>query len=312
MKIEDFNLNEFHRQNEIADRIYDLRKKEILPIVKDGKLMIYKVNVTYSIGKLQKYLKDNFVETYSSVILSKKLREERLEGASYSPILKDMINYHQASKEEFITYFNLNDEVNQNEFTDENAQDVEVTVPIDDTFFGKVYRKETFEEILDRLVPNYVTCTYERKSKLLVLLNYIQYGKYFNLDFIANMLNEFLTNRKDKLHFNYTEDVNTIEVKEDAIEEMNFNDKEKSLSEEEKINILKEIFASLDIECIYSNDIDKISNIEIAGIINSSDSNFKDPFIKFAMHNTDILENSEVAHVFNKIMENNTLKKVKK
>ncbi len=312
MKIENFNLNEFHRQNEIADRIYDLRKKEILPIVKDGKLMIYKVNVTYSIGKLQKYLKDNFVETYSSVILSKKLREERLEGASYSPILKDMINYHQASNEEFITYFNLNDEVHQKEFTDENAQDVEVTVPIDDTFFSKVYRKETFEEILDRLVPNYVTCTYERKSKLLVLLNYIQYGKYFNLDFIANTINEFLTNRKDKLHFNYTEEINTIELKEDAIEGMSFNDKEKSLSTEEKINILKEIFASLDIECIYSNDIDKISNIEIEGIINSSDSNFKDPFIKFAMHNSDILENSEIAPVFNKIMENSTLKKVKK
>jgi len=290
--------NEFQRKREIAQAIYEFRKKGLVPILKDGKLLIYKISTSEKFSELQNYYASNFFDIYSSLILDNQKFRSDLCRFSYLPLFKDMINYHQASQDDIIEHFNLDNETNRKKFLEQNAQEVEVHIPVNDEIYTKGYRKETIEEVVKRVAHNYVVCNFKRRSKLSEVMCFINYNNYINLDFIASIICKFLYSTD--IDF-YSSEVKVLEHDEDKIKSMKFSDKEQLLSEDDKILIIKEIFNSLNIECVCCEEIDKISDFQLKCMANSKLDNLKNIIIDFASHNSDILENSVFSDTYYRI-----------
>ena len=77
---------------------------------------------------------------------------------------------------------------------------------------------------------------------------------------------------------------------------MDFNSKEKNLLREEKIKILKDIYNSLNIECIYCKDISDFFEFWC-----NRETIVSSYIIDFAKHNYEVLENSEFSKIFHEI-----------
>lgn len=282
----DIDTLEKEFQNE-DDLIYQLRKKSLVPILKDGKLYIYKIIIDQEFSTLRKKYEANFYDSYKVLQLN-----DHEFNASFS---EKMIDHHQPSVSELVEYLGLNDIATRKEFWEKNAQEVEVKVQIDKEMYAKCYRKEEPDEVFKRVAKSYLVCVLKRKSKLSAIMDLIENNHYFNLDFIASTMCQFFN--LGTVNFSAsTKD--TLKENEAKIRSMSYSDKEKELWDKDKIAIVKEIYNSLNIMCIFSEEIDKISDFRMQLMENCETDNIKDVIINFATHNSDILENSAFSYIF--------------
>ncbi len=299
VNIEDYSYSKaFKKEEREADMIYELRKKCLVPILKDGELFIYKIDFNKKFNKLLDEYESNFGEIYNGFYLNSQEFRSNLRRSSYLSCFENMINYHQATANEVFDYLGLEDEKKKKEFLEQNAQEVEVKVPVNGEIYTKCYRQETIEEVLERVAPSYVVCTFKRHSKLANIMKFINYYRYFNLDFIASNMCEFF----DLGNVNFSASkVSTLEDNEDKVRSMQFCNKEKELPNDDKLAIVRAMFESLKIECTYCGEIDKTPDFLFKHLTKYEFSNSKKIITNFAKHNNDILENSAFSEVFHNI-----------
>lgn len=159
-------------------------------------------------------------------------------------------------------------------------------LPIDDEIYTKAYRKETIDEVVGRIKQQYLIYTYKKGSKIAEVMQFIKHSNYINLDLITSVLYKFIDGTEVEFMGSQIE---IVEPGEKAIQDIVFNDVEEALSKEEKISILKEILASLDIECIHCEDLNKPTKSLIMNFVNTKWNDPKVVMINFAQHNTQLL-----------------------
>lgn len=303
--IELLKNNIWENEHKLAEFKYNIRKKGMLPILKDGNLIIYKISRKQEFYELSSYYRDNMIDIYNKIVLNDQKFKSDLCKSSYLPFFNNMLNYRPSTTEEIYEKFHLNDKQIREDFIKENAQEMEIHIPIDDITYTKSYRKEDIQEILKRISQNYVTCIFKRPSKVSAIINFIGIKNYFNLDFIASQVVQFLYSKM----VDFSNGTNIISEEQMEIEKMRFTDKEQSLSDDEKIKILKNIKDVFNIECVCCEEFSKISDLQLESILGT---NSREMIINFAKHNTNILYNKDFSPIYNKIISSNSKTLTKK
>lgn len=264
------NLRRFEKESNFKD---NLRKKGIIPILKDKKIYIYQVKPRENaIIKLFNELDENLFDIYTEVCRND--RELKI------------LRVRATTKEEILENFHLNNEKNINSFLNSHAKEIEMHIPVDDKTYTKAYRKETIDEVIERLVDGeyYVTLTFKRPSKLSEIVRDMYGTEYIDLDDIAKYIVEFLYD--EKVEFS-TGGILTEGHR--YLEKLQFSDKEKSLSEEEKLSIIGNIISTFSIKCVMVEDINKMTKYQLRSFF---DTESKKIITDFSKHNADILYNS--------------------
>lgn len=278
----------------------NIRCKGILPILNDGRLFVYKISGSKELSELGKYYEDNMFDTYNELVLNDQKFKTDLLHSNCLPYFRNMINYRTTTPKEIWDMFNLNDEQSRKDFIEKNAQEVELHIPVDDTTYTKSYRRETIEEIVQRVSNNYAICTFKRKSKLSAIIHFIGNNNYFDLDFIASIICMFLNSNSVV----FSTGTSILRREQIEIDRMPFTDKEKSLSEEEKMSIIKTIINALNIECVYCEEVNKISDFQLESIFGTTS---RETVIDFSRHNNDILDNSDFSSIYCKIISSSSI-----
>ncbi len=284
------------KENRTADFKDSIRKRGILPILKDDKLFVYKVSGKEELFELTANYRDTMFDIYDVIVLNDQNFKSELCGrSSYLSSFRDMLSRRTSTAEEIWEKFHLDNEQSRKTFIEKNVQEVEVHIPIDDTTYTKGYRKEEIQEIVQRISQNYVTCRFKRNSKLAAIIDFVGIKNYFDLDFIASKIVEFLySNRVD-----FSSGVTIVSNERMEIDRMQFTDKEKALSDDEKIAVLKKIMGAFNIECIYCEEVDKISDFQLESMLGIPS---REVAMDFSKHNTDILYNSVFSNIYSKII----------
>lgn len=68
----------YQKMNEIAHAINQLRKKAIVPILKEGKLFLYEIRQNEKFDELERYYESKFSEVYDKLILDDENLKRRL------------------------------------------------------------------------------------------------------------------------------------------------------------------------------------------------------------------------------------------
>ena len=282
------------KSQEIANLKESIRSRGIIPVLKDNILYVYRITGKKGISELSAYYRDNMYDLYDVVVFNDRKFQQDLCKASYLQSFRNMINYRQSTFEEIWNYFDLNDEEKRKKFVEENAREREIPLPINDRVYKKYYMKENARDIINRIAFNYVTCTYKRDSKIAAIIHLIGISNYFNLDYIASLVCNFLYSKK----IDFFEGTNIINNEEWQVCGMRFTDKENLLSEDEKISLIKSIIENLNIECVYCEEIDKISDYQLESMFGPYS---REDIIDFSKHNNSILENEVFSDLFNKV-----------
>lgn len=293
---------DFHEEEQKGKLRNFIMQNGLVPILKNGKLCIYKILIGNKLEELAKTLNANLSNEYIQIFLDNLTFDKKL----CSNTLNDMVEYHLASKEELWLYFNLDDEHCRENFINQNALEIEEQVMIDGTHYVKTYRRENLEEILVRLCSTAISCTFKRNSKIAALIFHLRNG-FIDLNFIASFLCLFLDTKN--VDFSNAGTLNIVEPNQLKIRNMSFSDKESKLTIEEKIAIINEILASLDIICVYSEGEDKKLEPLIYSLLYSD---FKGTIVQLAQHNSKILENEDFKKAYSKFETILTFKLTKK
>lgn len=273
----------------------NLREEGLVPILRDGKIIVYEVVGTEKLDELISNFEENMFDIYSVVVLDNERFRSDLCRSSYIPSFRNMIKYRPSTKEEIWENFNLNDEKCKNDFLLKNAREVEVHIPVAEKMYTKGYKIEEIDEVIERITSNYVTCIYKRPSKLSKIVSFINLENFIDLDYIAELIYGFLYDKK----ISFRTRTNILPSENLELAQITFTDKEKSLTEEEKIAIIRDIISAFSVECVYSEDVDKVSKFQLENIFGTKSREF---VIDFARHNTDLLDNSEFTDTYHKIM----------
>lgn len=297
-----FNVDEMmeaiaclRKEDEIANFKDTIKSKGILPILEDGKLFVYKISGNRSLIELSNDYKENMFDIYKKVVLNDQKFKSDICSSSYLPFFRNMLNCRPSTPEEIWEKFNLDDEQSRKEFIEKNAREVEIHIPVDDIVYTKGYRKEEIQEIVQRISHDCVTCIFKRNSKLSVIIDFIGVKNYFDLDFIASLVYEFLYSKS----VNFSTGITILREERRKIDEMQFTDKERSLSEDEKISIINNIIDAFNIELVYCEEVDKISDFQLKSMFGT---NSRELVIDFSKHNNYVLYNSDFSAVYSKII----------
>lgn len=257
-----------------------LKKKGLLPVLKYGKVNVYKITVNQKLADVIKKFDENMFDIYIDVILDTQEFRANLCKSSYIPFFKNMLTFRQSTKEDIWTGFHLNDEQSRNDFLKEHAQ-------------KKEHRKEEIEEVVERIMCDYVTCIFKRPSKLSKILSYINSTNYIDLDCISKLIYRFLYDKD----LDFKQENDSFPTEYWQFSEMVFSNKERNLTEEEKLSVVRDIMDSFDIECVLSEDIDKISDFQLENIFGIKSKRI---IVEYSKHNSSILYNSEISNIYQK------------
>lgn len=296
----DFEKRERERQwleteQNFAEFKDNLRKKGLVPILRDGKINVYKVVRTEKLSELISNFKENMFDIYNVVVLDNERFRAELCRSSCIPFFRNMLKFRPSTKEEIWESFNLNDENCRNDFLLNNAREIEIHISIDEKIYTKGYRREEIDEVIERITSNYVTCVHKRPSKLSKIASFINLKNFIDLDYIAELIYLFLYEK----NVSFGTRTNILPTEYWELAQMQFTDKEKSLTEEEKIAVIRDIISAFSVECVYSESIDEISEFQLESIFGTKSREF---VIDFAKHNTDLLDNSEFTDTYHKII----------
>lgn len=289
------NLRRFEEESNFKD---NLRKKGIIPILKDKKIYIYQVKPRENaIIKLFNELDENLFDIYTEVCRNDRELKIDLCRTRYIPYYRNLLRVRATTKEEILENFHLNNEKNINSFLNSHAKEIEMHIPVDDKTYTKAYRKETIDEVIERLVDGeyYVTLTFKRPSKLSEIVRDMYGTEYIDLDDIAKYIVEFLYDKKVEFSTG-----GILTEGHRYLEKLQFSDKEKSLPEEEKLSIIGNIISTFSIKCVMVEDINKMTKYQLRSFF---DTESKKIITDFSKHNADILYNSQFSETTQKIIE---------
>lgn len=283
--------NALNKEMKVADFKFNLRKKGIVPVLRDNKLFVYKVSGTKKLSELGDEYRINMFDTYNKVILYDDYFKKFLKPGYLHHLsgFENMISFKFSTTDELWDYFDLNNEQNMQKFIENYLKEIKDETYTDNSETGK-HRIEAIREIVEKIAGNYVTCTFKRNSKIAALIDLIVTSNYIDLDFLAALACEFL----------YSKDVDfstgtTVIDEREKVDRMIFTKKEKSLSDDDKKELIKNILNGLDIECVYCDEIDQISDYLIESIF---EIKARETVIEFAKHNAEILDDSDFATVY--------------
>lgn len=288
-------FNEDFDNRKKIDFFNSLRKDGLLAFIDNDYINMYKVKSNDKLEKLILDIKNRFDEIYSILFIKDDKFMNETINSSYNPFFKNMVSYHPTTKEEIYDYYGLDDKSNMDKFYEENSISIENNLVIDDKMSTTILKKESIDETINRIADNRITCLFKKNSKLAEIL--LSIDNYFNLDFIAQIVCQFLNSIDVDFSSNQFK---SLDSNEDRIKLMKYTSKENSLSYEEKIRIIKEILNTFDIECLYSKKVEELFNTD------------NQLLLEYAKHNTYILENSEFTKIYNEIINNTDKKYIKR
>lgn len=278
---------EYHKSDEMLDLRKNMISKGIVPIIKDGNLDVYVVQGGHGLFNLSLQFDKEFYDLYDVLLLS-DFNLNLTFDMTYNSYYTNMDSYKKLSVEKIHEMFKLDNEIYRDFFIKINQKDIEILGENN----KKEYRKESFEEILERMSNEFIIGTFKRDSKLSTIINYIYYSGHFDLDFIMSLMYEFIYSDRSK-NIGYI----GINNEEQFINSINYTNKEKKLSEEKKYELLKDIYNCFSIECLYSKKFDDINDAFLKVIF---DCKNREVIRDYALHNNEILETSLFAPIYKK------------
>lgn len=284
-----------NRDETIENTKISIRRKGIIPILKENELYIYKIKGNNSIDEICNYYRENMFDVYKKVVLNDNKFRQDFRKSDFLPFFKNFVSLHHACEKDIYEKFDLDDEKSKKDFIDKYAQEVELCIPIDKEFYEKRYRRERIDEIIQRIKPNYITCIFKRNSKIAEIINLVGNDNYFDLDFIATLICEYIYSK----HIDFSTGLTIFTDEIEKINKMEFTDKELSFTEDEKIKFIRNIMDQFDMECLYFKDLAEISTKELQSILGTSS---KEIIVDFAKHNSELLENSEFSDIYKKLL----------
>lgn len=266
-------------------------KKNVVPIMVNGTLYFYKISFKQP---CYDQLKNEYEEELSSI--ESKIVDDNEYFLYYAPYAKyahlrynteKVLKMRSSTSKELEKYLNI-DENDKDKFIKENAKDIKIKVPIDNECWKEVFRKEHFDEIIERLANSTRVLEIKYKSKIYELMGNL--NNNIDLEFIATVLYEFIINK-------YKDFSSGMIVTKESIHKVKLNSKERNLALNSKYKIIKNIYNLLNIECVYSKKIDDIQDFEYKNFLGS-----KEILIKIAINNSNILFNSEFSKIYRNIV----------
>ena len=288
--------DEYNLELEYANYKHELRKKGYVPVLKFTVLNVYKINPNlddlYYLS--QKYRSMFTGEKYKLVCMTPDLHNNICKDEN----IENLIRWEPATYEKIIEKFNLVDDKNKKEFMRLYFNMVGAKVTKDDNDDTK------FKNMMSKIIEeNYAICSFKVESKLERICDYMCEG-YIDLDFLLGQLYEFFYS--DSISF-YTR-INNLENDVNKIQMVSYTNKEKGLSDSEKIEIIKELLYASNIECVYTSELSNISYKHIELLFGNSSAKF---LYDFAHHNNNAIHNEKIQTIIDKL-HNSKVKCIKK
>ena len=258
-----------------------LRRRKLFPIIKDGVLYIYSVKPSDETKCLIIKCREDLFDVYRIVTNDRKYIGDFLYRSSYFPEFRNVLDYHDSTKEDLIDYFNLTDLNEKNKFLD---------LPQ-----NKLFKHDgmSFDDVFDDLVKSYMTFNFKRPSKISEIIDCV--SRYFDADYAASSAYRILNSECEE----FARGTNPVEDEQMRIDRMRYSEKENKLSYDERLELLKSVYNSFDIQCLYSSNVNEISDFVLENMFRTKS---KKLIYDFAQHNYDLLYNSKFSDVYKKIV----------
>ncbi len=280
---------EYEEEGKFANYKYAIRNRGIVPIVRNDILFIYKVNpnndALFNLNlDYQKRLSDI---NYKFIHMNPDLHINIYKEES----IENFVRFEPATYDNLFENFNLVDEKAKQEFIRRYFNSIDANIKVNDNenvIFKKMMKKLAEED--------YAICSFKVESKLSRIIDFINDG-YIDIDFLAEQLCEFVYSDKK----NFYDGTNILKIDTNKIQMMDYTNKEKSLSDNEKINIIKEIIYALNIECEYTCRLDNISYPHLKLLLGCDSMKY---LMRFAKHNESVINDDKIQSIRNVLMCN--------
>ena len=269
------------KSNEEAIFKGKLRYKGLFPVLNGDDLSIYEIKATDATRQIAIRCRENLFDVYRIVTNDRDFMSNFLYRSSKFPEFKNVLDYHDSTKEELVDHYKLRTEEDKSRFLGLPQNDIF-------NFDGDM----SFDEKLERMAPFYMTFNFKRPSKVADIISLL--SRYFDADYAASKAYRVL-NTKDE---EFARDVNPLEHEQVKIDMMSYTIKEDRLPYSERLNLLKKIYNSFDIKCVYSSNINEMSDFLLENVFKTND---KEMIFRFAKHNYDLLHNSKFSADYKKI-----------
>ena len=260
---DDFNTTEWLEQSEKKAKFkLRIRKKMLFPIIKDNKLFVYRITGTEKTNTLASEYSDTLYDTQDVVTNDEKILNDFRFKISHSSYFRNLVHHHISTKEDLYRYY-------------------------------KIDKEMEFDNIIEAMSKYYFTFIFKEPSKISQIISFV--SGYLDADYIAsNIYNYLYSNCK-----NFSFGSNPLEEEQMKIDRMSFTNKERNMSIDDKFSLIKDVFESFNIECVYSSKIDEINDFITSSIFGTKS---KEMVLEFAQHNTDLIYNSEFSPIFERII----------
>ena len=287
--------NDKYKKEESLAKVKEyFRQIGIIPILVDDTLKIYKIRVNKNLDNVINYFDKEY--KYKFQRIKPKRKKDNYMYNLWQEVGTEIKNEKAATSDDIWKMFELENEVKRNEFYEKNARIIETDVVYNDEIWLKGYRKERLNEIVDRISKDCVVRTYEKSSKLAMFLKTFKAHNY-NLDYIYKFIYEFYYNKD----INFSTGINIIKENIETVINRDFNEVEKQLTQEEKIDCIKKMLEVFDVKCIFESKLSNMHNFLDGRIIDTDVLLSKEDVLDFAKHNYDIINNEEINEIVNKI-----------
>jgi hypothetical protein len=265
-----------------------LRKKGLFPIIKNDYLYIYSVKSTDASKELVDECRKTLFDVYNVVTNNQKyINDFRFRSSSF-PEFRNILKHRVSTKEDLYDYYHLDNDIEKDKF---------MRLPQNKMYIIDV--KMSFDGVVDEIVKYYMTFVFKRPSKIAEIVSFL--SGYFDADFAAAKAYRFLY-LKDR---DFSIGINPIENKQFEIDRMDYSNKEDNLSYDEKLELVKRVISSFDIECLYSSRIDEMSDFILESIFKTKSRKL---ISEFARDNYNLLYNSAFSDIYKKIASVDELK----
>lgn len=275
-------------QQRVSKFKYRLRKKGLFPIIKNDYLYIYSVKSTDASKELVDECRKTLFDVYNVVTNNQKyINDFRFRSSSF-PEFRNILKHRVSTKEDLYDYYHLDNDIEKDKFMRLPQNKMYI---IDD--------KMSFDGVVDEIVKYYMTFVFKRPSKIAEIVSFL--SGYFDADFAAAKAYRFLY-LKDR---DFSIGINPIEDKQFEIDRMDYSNKEDNLSYDEKLELIKRIISSFDIECLYSSRIDEMSDFILESIFKTKSRKL---ILGCGSDNYNLLYNSAFSDIYKKIFPVNEFK----
>lgn len=286
MGLNEFEAMRLQLSEQESNFKFKLRIKGLVPIIRRDTLFLYKVKSSARTLKLVRDYSETLCDVYSIVTNDEKMRNDFYINSGSSPYFRNFVGCCPSTVEDLYKHYKLDEYDNRDSF-----------LKMSQNKMFDIDPKKDFDAILESISEYYITYVFRDSSKLSALISNASH--YFDVDYIASNIYSFLYSE----FRDFSSGENSIEKEQAELNEKTFTVKERNLLEEEKIEILRNIFDSFDIEYVYSSKVGDMDDYSSLSIFGTPSLNL---IVKFAQHNTELIYNSYVSPIIKRIMSSKT------